>query len=85
MKDVGGGPDWCHGERGSESRVGDAARRLRDGVKAGVVGDESGCGGWKKTPWLAAMVGVNGCALRSGTSYVYEVVGDNMRGHMRSK
>lgn len=85
MKDVGGGLDWCHGERGSESRVGDAARRLRDGVKAGVVGDESGCGGRKKTPWFAAMVGVNGCALRSGTSYVYEVVGDNMRGHMRSK
>lgn len=84
MKDAGG-PDWCHEERGSESRVGDAARRLRDGVKVGVVGEERGCGGWKKTPWFAAMVGVGGSARRSGTSYVYEVVGDNMRGIMRSK
>lgn len=53
-------PDCCHGERGSESKGGDAALRLRDGVKRGVVGEESGCAGWKKTPWFAAMVGVGG-------------------------
>lgn len=57
---VVGEADCCHGERGSESGVGDAALRLRDGVKKGAVGEESGCGGWKKTPWFAAMVGVGG-------------------------
>lgn len=42
---VVGEADCCHGERGSESGVGDAALRLRDGVKKGAEGEESGCGG----------------------------------------
>lgn len=52
--------DCCYGERGFEFKGGDVVLCLWDGVKRGVVGEESGCVGWKKMLWFVVMVGVCG-------------------------